>query len=73
MKPKRTKKTKTTLDNLKETTTREIETCRIMIGFYEKLAQNMTPEEKGNTMLKVDKIKGSLKFNEAFDEYLNTL
>lgn len=68
-----TKKKNSTLDSLKETTKKEIETCNIMIGFYNKLAETMTAEEKGNTMLKVDKIKGSLKFNEAFNEYLQSL
>lgn len=68
-----TKKKNSTLESLKETTKKEIETCNIMIGFYNKLAETMTTEEKGQTMLKVDKIKGSLKFNEAFNEYLQSL
>lgn len=68
-----TKKKNSTLESLKETTKKEIETCNIMIGFYNKLAETMKTEEKGQTMLKVDKIKGSLKFNEAFNEYLQSL
>lgn len=72
MKAKRTKKN-STLNSLKETTKREIETCEIMIDFYNKLAETMTQEEKGQTMLKVDKIQGSLKFNKVFDEYLKSL
>lgn len=67
------KNTKTTLDNLKDLTKKEIETCEIMIGFYEHYAKQMSPEDSANTMLKADKIKNSLKFNTVLYDYLNTL
>ena len=72
MTAKKTKKN-STLENLKATTTKEVETCEIMIGFYNHLAKGMTKEEYANTMLKVQKINDSLKFNKAFDEYLKSL
>jgi len=62
------------IKELKETAQKEIDTCRVMIGFYEKEAsKHENPKEKSEILLKVQKIKGSLIFNDAFLEYLNTL
>lgn len=64
---------KTTLNNLKDIAKKEVETCEIMIGFYEHLAKNMSKEDAANTMLKAQKIQDSLKFNKALNDYLQSL
>jgi hypothetical protein len=64
---------KSTKENLIEKTKQEIETCQIMIGFYEKMAKEQDKEESAKTLLKAEQIKKSLTFNTAFDEYLKSL
>jgi hypothetical protein len=62
-----------TIKSLKETTEKEIETCKIMIGFYEQETEGKEKQESAEILLKAQKIKGSLDFNERFIKYLNSL
>lgn len=74
MKPKRTKKTKTTLDELKAVAIREIEKSKITIGYYEREAEKeLDAETRSKFVLKAQQLKENLKFNESFNDYLNTL
>lgn len=74
MTAKRTKKTKTTLDDLKEVATREIEKSKITIGYYERESEKeLDAEARSKFVLKAQQLKDNLKFNESFNDYLNTL
>ena len=74
MKPKRTKKTKITLDELKAVAIREIEKSKITIGYYEREAEKeLDAETRSKFVLKAQQLKENLKFNESFNDYLNTL
>lgn len=61
------------IKKLKETAKKEIETCKIMIGFYEQEAEGKDTKESAEILLKAQKIKGSLDFNERFIKYINSL
>jgi len=64
---------KETINNLLTKTQTEIDTCTIMVGFYETLAKGQDKEEAAKTLLKAEQVKTSLKFNTGFHEYLKSL
>ena len=64
---------KETINNLLAKTQTELDTCNIMVGFYELKAKGEDKEEAAKTLLKAEQVKTSLKFNTAFYEYLKSL
>lgn len=58
------------IESLKEMTAKEIEKNKIMISFYQKIAENKDKEDKAKDLLKAEQIMETLKFNEAFYDFI---